>query len=184
MTLDNFWSIIDQSRQDKRSPRSQGDALQKLLKRLPANEIIDFSKYFEEVMEQSYTQIVLAAATIIYVGLSTSNRGPSDDSFDDFRAWLIGQGRAVFTMVTEDPDSLAELLDHPVSLDFFNGEPLLLADDSAFQEVVGNARVQNRVVDHLDYNVRFGRPEGEPWHRGDLPRLLPKLSAMFNPDAE
>src|SRR3712207_8125782 len=37
--------------------------------------------------------------------------GASDDAFDFFRCWLIGQGREVFEGALHDPDALADLLD-------------------------------------------------------------------------
>jgi hypothetical protein len=36
-----------------------------------------------------------------------ANGGCSDDGFDYFRGWLIGQGRKVYETVLADPDSLA-----------------------------------------------------------------------------
>jgi hypothetical protein len=37
------------------------------------------------------------------------NGGMGADSFDSFRDWLIGRGRAVFEQVLADPDSLADV---------------------------------------------------------------------------
>ncbi|GLY88423.1 DUF4240 domain-containing protein [Actinoallomurus iriomotensis] len=39
------------------------------------------------------------------------DRGFNADTFDDFRAWLIGQGRVAFERVVDDPNNSADLLD-------------------------------------------------------------------------
>ncbi|MEU7830493.1 DUF4240 domain-containing protein [Nonomuraea sp. NPDC049129] len=39
------------------------------------------------------------------------DKGFNDDAFEDFRAWLIGQGRVAFDRVVDNPDNFADLYD-------------------------------------------------------------------------
>ena len=63
--------------------------------------------------------------------------GASDDAFDYFRCWLIGQGREVFEGALHDPDALAELLeDFDEEIDG-DGEELGYAADEAYEQLTG-----------------------------------------------
>lgn len=70
---------------------------------LPTEEILDFEEQLAEAKHQAYRWEVWGAAYLI-------NGGCSDDGFQDFRAWLVAQGRDTFRRAVADPDSLAE---HP-----------------------------------------------------------------------
>jgi Protein of unknown function (DUF4240) len=43
------------------------------------------------------------------------NGGCSDDGFNDFRGWLIAQGRTVYEAALENPDSLADIVPENVT---------------------------------------------------------------------
>jgi Protein of unknown function (DUF4240) len=53
-------------------------------------------------MAESYHWDLWGAAYLL-------NFGSSDDGFDDFRGWLLAQGRAVWEAALRDPDGLAKL---------------------------------------------------------------------------
>jgi hypothetical protein len=55
----------------------------------PAEEIVAAQQVLWDLMAESYTNPLWAAAYVI-------NGGCSDDGFDYFRGWLIAQGREVF----------------------------------------------------------------------------------------
>jgi hypothetical protein len=102
--------------------------------------------------------------------------GASDDAFDYFRCWLIGQGREVFEGALHEPDSLADLLgefDEEIDGD---GEELGYAADEAYEELTG------AVAPDLGIPPAPAEPEGTPVdfeNTAELERLYPKLSERF-----
>jgi hypothetical protein len=65
-------------------------------------DILRWHKIFEEYHGLSYKNRLWDAATVM-LGYC------SDDGFEDFRGWLIAQGRNVFLKALADPNSLADL---------------------------------------------------------------------------
>jgi hypothetical protein len=72
------------------------------LSRLPLEEILSFKHHWDAARTRADSWDLVGAAYIIdaYV---------SDDSFADFRSWLILHGRGIFDRAVEDADSLAGL---------------------------------------------------------------------------
>ncbi|QKW32749.1 DUF4240 domain-containing protein [Actinomadura sp. NAK00032] len=103
MDEDKFWAVIEECRAD-----SGGDlaalvnSLERSLSMLPADEAAAFFDRWQAVGERARRWLVWDAACVL---LSWT----IDDSFADFRAWLITRGRAAFKAVVDDPDNLADL---------------------------------------------------------------------------
>jgi len=100
-----FWDIIDQSRGStkKISHDRQIKNLTKVLSSLSGDEILQFNNRFHLLLKQCYTWDLWGAAFII-------NGGCSDDTFDYFRSWLIGQGKQAFYDAVADPETLKDIL--------------------------------------------------------------------------
>src|SRR5437588_12176207 len=95
-----FWRLIEAAKQESNGKVEQEvDELYQMLLVLPAAEIAEFHNHFWELMDQSYTWDLWAAAYIILGGCS-------DDAFDYFRGWLIAQGESVFENAMKDPETL------------------------------------------------------------------------------
>ena len=101
MDEDAFWAMIDARVSVSEALDVDVSALQAALQRLPLDEIAAFDAILQRRMRTSYTWSLWGAAYLI-------NGGCSDDGFDYFRAWLIGQGRDIFERALSDPDSLAD----------------------------------------------------------------------------
>src|SRR5947209_1752683 len=99
MTEDEFWGHIDATRRD--DPDAHADALTGRLATRPAEDIVDFQFWWDRMSAAAYQRDVWAAAYY-------ANGGCSDDGFDDFRAWLVLQGRDAFRAVVADPNRLAD----------------------------------------------------------------------------
>ncbi len=100
------------------------------LVRLDPESVLDFARHFEARYSRAYTWDLWGAAWVLL-------DGASDDAFDFFRCWLIGQGRDVFEGAVHDPDALAELLgDFDEELDG-DGEDLGYAADEAYEQLTG-----------------------------------------------
>lgn len=100
MTLDEFWEHIRATKREDTDDHAK--ALVARLAKLPPAEIIDFDHWWGVLKGEAYTWDIWGAAYVL-------NGGCSDDSFSDFRSWLVLQGREVFQAVVSNPDSL---LDH------------------------------------------------------------------------
>jgi uncharacterized protein DUF4240 len=97
MTEDVFWELIDHGL----GHQSIGERLETLPDRLalfkPA-EIRKFDQILRELDNAVYRTDIWALAYLL-------RGGCSDDSFDDFRGWLILQGRKVFKSTLAEPDN-------------------------------------------------------------------------------
>jgi hypothetical protein len=105
--------------------------------------------------------------------------GASDDAFDFFRCWLIGQGREVFEGAMHDPDTLAELLeDFDEEIDG-DGEELGYAADEAYEQLTG------AVAPALGIPAAAAEPEGTPLefeNESVIAERYPKLWERFRED--
>ena len=105
MNKEQFWELIAAARDRAINPHD-GEAVAReatsLLADRPVEEIVAAEQVLWDLMVESYTNPLWAAAYI-------ANGGCSDDGFDYFRGWLIAQGREVFERVVHDPDALADL---------------------------------------------------------------------------
>lgn len=161
-----FWQLIDESRvaaggaRDMDSAAEQAEALEDLLTREAPADIVDFERLFSEYMARSYDWGLWGAAYVL-------NGGCSDDGFDYFRAWLIGQGRKVFEAVLADPDSLVDYVDDEVEC-----EDLLSVASRAYEEQTGD-ELPTLTVELPD------EPRGEAWEEEELAERFPRLSARF-----
>jgi Protein of unknown function (DUF4240) len=98
-----FWELIEQARSTTHDDEHLVERVATALLALPTEEILDFEEHLSEAEHRAYRWEVGGAAYLI-------NGGCSDDGFQDFRAWLVAQGRDTFTRGVADPDSLTE---HP-----------------------------------------------------------------------
>lgn len=99
MTQDEFWAHIRASY--RRDVDDHADHLAARLARLPVDEILEFGRLWLMAKATAHTWDLWGAAYLI-------NGGCSDDGFDEFRNWLILQGRETFDAAVANPDSLAD----------------------------------------------------------------------------
>lgn len=126
-----FWALIDSTREAAEGdPEEQADVLIERLTRLDPDAVMFFARHFESRYNRAYQWDLWAAAWILL-------DGASDDAFDAFRCWLIGQGREVFETAAHDADSLADVLqgfDEELDGD---AEDLGYAADEAYEQLTG-----------------------------------------------
>eukprot|EP00903_Cladosiphon_okamuranus_P001597 g1595.t1 len=97
MDEDLFWQLIEEGLVDQ----PLGERLDTLLDRLAALKpaaIREFSKILHTLEARAYRTDIWALAYLLQGGCS-------DDAFEEFRGWLILQGREVFEAALEDPDN-------------------------------------------------------------------------------
>jgi hypothetical protein len=102
MTHDEFWRLIEKARPRSNDPERHCDAMTDLLAKLEPTEILHFEYIFTGLFRKAYRADLWTVITEI-------DGGCGDDSFMDFRSWLIMQGEDVFETVLASPDYLAEI---------------------------------------------------------------------------
>ncbi|MDX3524713.1 DUF4240 domain-containing protein [Streptomyces scabiei] len=108
MNITDFWSLIDAAREAAAPSASDpskaiASALVDRLATTSKQSVLEFEELFEQLHDALCRWDVWAAAYLI-------GGGCSDDSFMDFRAGLIAQGRDWYERTAALPDALA---DHP-----------------------------------------------------------------------
>jgi len=98
-----FWNIIEATSPASRGDDRQLDELRNRLDRLSTDDLEKFIRVYDHLMAQTYRWDLWGAAYVV-------QGGASDDAFEDFRKWLISQGKSRFEQVAGDPDSLADVI--------------------------------------------------------------------------
>ncbi len=168
MDTSQFWQLIERSKAESGGDCDrQVEALTSILLALPAKEIEEFDRLFDHFQDQAYRNDLWAAAYIM-------NGGCSDDGFEYFRSWLIGQGATTYTTALRDPETLVAVCTPHSPADpyfMYECESLAYAPLEAYEQKTGQ---------EMPY-TGAGAPEliGEPWEDDDLPAMFPKLWAAF-----
>ncbi|MET7384736.1 DUF4240 domain-containing protein [Streptomyces sp. NPDC005385] len=145
-----FWQLVDSTRETAEGdPEEQADLLVERLVQLDPDSVLDFARHFESRYNRAYRWDLWGAAWVLL-------DGASDDAFDFFRCWLIGQGREVFEGAMHDPDTLAELLDDFDEEIDGDGEELGYAADEAYEQLTG------AVAPDLGIPAAASEPAGTP----------------------
>ncbi|MBV1941234.1 DUF4240 domain-containing protein [Streptomyces sp. BV286] len=176
MNKEQFWQLIEAAR-NQTSNLNDGELVARRaasqLATYPAEEIVASQQVLWDLMADSYTNPLWAAAYVI-------NGGCSDDGFDYFRGWLIAQGREVFERIVADPDALAEV--PVVRAAAADGIDL---DCEEALSIVWNAHVMatGRQLPDDAFTIRY--PELDPtWgfdfdDQAEMTRHLPRLAALY-----
>lgn len=165
-----FWEHVDSAREAAEGdPVEQADVLIERLTQLDPEAVAVFARHFESRFNRAYGWDLWAAAWILL-------DGASDDAFDSFRCWLIGQGREIFEAAAHDADALAALLrDFDEEVDG-EAEDLGYAADEAYEQLTGTD------LPDLELPEPPEDPEGTPLNLEDdraLAERLPKLWERF-----
>jgi hypothetical protein len=186
---DQFWTLVEQTKGG--DCQQHADRLTARLRELGPAGILAFQAVWDQLMDDSYRWDLWGAAYL-------ANGGCSDDGFDYFRGWLIGQGRKVYETVLADPDSLAAHADGrdrrsgwgglevPVRLEC---EDLTVVAYWAYEAVTGQEPPLEPRPRETGAPVRH-RPAGEDWDFDDLgemrrryPRVWAAVREQYDDDA-
>jgi hypothetical protein len=105
MTEDIFWQLIDKAK--KAGKGDFGEACEKLtslLKKQKVDDIVSFENILNKKIKAATTYEMLLACFIV-------NSYISDDTFENFCAWLIGQGKSDYELAIAEPNHFCNLLD-------------------------------------------------------------------------
>ncbi|MEV4757964.1 DUF4240 domain-containing protein [Micromonospora sp. NPDC049559] len=173
MRTDAFWALIDEARTgaggDTEAIATRAAAL---LARRDVTEIAGWQRHLRRVLAASYRVDLWGAAYLI-------NGGASDDGFEYFRGWLIGQGREVFARAVAEPDTLAELppiRQAAATGEEFESERMLgIAADAYRQATAAELPPDPDPVPYPEISDDFWDFDDEEEAR----RHLPRLAALF-----
>jgi hypothetical protein len=127
----DFWQLIDATREAADGdPDEQADALVDRLAQLTPDDVVDFARLFEARFQRAFTVDLWGAAHLLL-------GGASEEDFDFFRCWLIGQGREVYEGAVHHPDELAELVPDFDEDEDGDAEDLGYAADEAHEQLTG-----------------------------------------------
>ncbi len=160
MTIDKFWKLIEQVKDDEEPEVG----LDLSLRKLAPEELISYQEHFDALVRKAYRWDLWGAAYIM-------EGGCSDDGFIDFRYGLIAQGRDVYDAALENPDSLADLEIEGISNELFG-----YVAEEVYEEVTGEDEMPRKPVQDPP------EPLGEEWDFDDPKenaRRLPKLWARY-----
>lgn len=102
MPMDNFWRIIELSK--AATQPEQLEMLKNELQQLSLPELISFQRRFLTMKSALYDWDLWLVAWLLAGGLC------SDDTFADFRNWVISQGRQRYETALTNPDDLVDVL--------------------------------------------------------------------------
>ena len=100
---DTFWTLIAQAKEHTSGP---SEWLMEQLVDMGPEQAKKFDDIANAYIGLAYQYGLWTAASVM------ERHSCSDDSFIDFRAWLVGQGRDVYMAALKDPDSLADAPDY------------------------------------------------------------------------
>ena len=165
MDEDKFWQII-QSTKDKAKDdfENQQEELEKKLQKLTPDEIILFGNRFRFFRGQAYTWKLWGAIYIIHGGCG-------DDSFNDFREWVIGQGKEFYYKTIKDPETLVEVETELIEETEWEG--LGYVPSTVFEELTGQ-KMPYPFKENIETIGTEWKEKGD-----DLKNMFPKLYAKY-----
>lgn len=163
MTREEFWQLIEQSR----TTGDQYDWLETQLRSAGKDAIISFEDNLRRVILDASNFQILAANFVI-------NSYVSDDGFEDFRAWLVSQGRQRFESALRNPESIADWLDCK-DVDSVDGERLVTMAYSILDESGEVDELFDRV--HVPRDLEFETPW--PQTKAEYLKMFPRLVGKF-----
>jgi len=168
MDKQQFWKIVAESRSSKAAhPEECEPQLIELLKKLNADEIVEWNHIFDQLAKDAYTVDQIAACNLI-------NGGAGDDGFYYYRCWLIGMGREVYESAMANPDSLADI----VSGDDEAEAEIYAAAHRAWMIVTGNPDTEPYPARNETTDLK-----GEDWDIDDeteVTKRMPRLSKIYD----
>jgi len=161
-----FWKIIKTCKDKAKADyEQQQEELRNELRKMTPNDIIMFGNRFRYFRGQANTWELWGAIYIIYGGCG-------DDSFNDFREWVIGQGKDFYYKTIQNPESLVDIetgIIVEVEWEGLGYVPL-----SVFEELTGQEMPYQYQENHNTTGNEWAE-EGD-----DLKNMFPKLYAKYS----
>jgi len=172
MRTDDFWAVIDRATADR--PGSPAEVARRATAELVGqapDEIVAWGRHLDKVLAASGKEDLWAAAYLI-------NGGCSEDGFDNFRGWLIANGRDVVARAVREPDSLVDLPSVRAAAStgaVFEAEEVLTIAEEAHRQATGDELPPSETSrTRLDPAMLWDFDNED-----EMRKRLPRLSALF-----
>ena len=175
MSEEEFWSIIGDAKNNTTNGEELAQHVKSTLEKKNIESILGFDYWFSKFHYGSYNGDLWCTA---YVAMG----GCSDDGFDYFRAWMIGQGREVFEAALQEPDTLVSVLE-TIGEEVPENEALLIAASRAYEAKTGkDIKAFYEVLDEYETDFgSFSQPKLN-WNEKDeesMKKICPKVFERF-----
>jgi hypothetical protein len=165
MSDDEFWKLIQLTFDNSEGDYdTQQDELTIELKKLSPQDIILFDNKFRQLRGLAYNWELWGAIYIIHGGCG-------DDSFTDFRDWVIAQGKEFYYTTLANPESLVEIDQEKIDIDW---EGIGYIPNTVFKDMTG----QTLPIGFEESQEITGKQWKE--ETDDLKNMFPKLSAKYS----
>lgn len=173
---DTFWTLVGQARsqcgEDLDATRTW---LAEQLSELESKQALNFDSILSAYSHLAYQYGLWTAASVMLDGCS-------DDSFTDFRNWLIAQGKDVYLAALKDPDSLADV--HIYGGGCF--ESLASVGSRVYEKLTGrnayydfDRPAYERLKLELAKDIEYGEGINYPYLWSETADYLPRLCAKY-----
>ena len=182
ITPDTFWTLIAQAK-DSWGGTHEAAAywLAERLLEMGPEQTLNFHGILRGYMKLAYQYGLWNAAILIL------EDGCYGDKFNDFRAWLIYQGKETYLAALKDPDSLADIPDHENCR--FMALPYV--GDMAYERLRGrmphvdmDPDAHRRLTAELKKGIVYGAETGYPHEWSEIAAYLPRLTARHTTPEE
>ena len=182
ITPDTFWTPIAQAK-DSWGGTHEAAAywLAERLLEMGPEQTLNFHGILHGYMKLAYQYGLWNAAILIL------EDGCYGDKFEDFRAWLIYQGKETYLAALKDPDSLADIPDHENCR--FMALPYV--GDMAYERLRGrmphvdmDPDAHRRLTAELKKGIVYGAETGYPHEWSEIAAYLPRLTARHTTPEE
>ena len=182
ITPDTFWTLIAQAK-DSWGGTHEAAAywLAERLLEMGPEQTLNFHGILHGYMKLAYQYGLWNAAILIL------EDGCYGDKFEDFRAWLIYQGKETYLAALKEPDSLADIPDHENCR--FMALPYV--GDMAYERLRGrmphvdmDPDAHRRLTAELKKGIVYGAETGYPHEWSEIAAYLPRLTARHTTPEE
>jgi len=157
-----FWEVINETlKKSNGDYELQQEILEKELKKLSLQEIIEFDNRFKELRGKANNWELWGAIYII-------NGGCGDDSFHYFREWIISQGKEFYYKTIENPKTLIDL---KVDVTEIEWEGISYVASTLFEKIT-NKEIPSEFIENYEVN-------GNEWEEEELQNIFPELIKKY-----
>jgi hypothetical protein len=166
MEENEFWKIIESSGSPKNcTPNEQCDKIISQLSKKSKNDLISFANIHQDILKKAYTRSMLIACYILIKYIS-------DDTFEDFRNWVILNGKDRFYKTIKEPDFIVSYITVEDPVEEVTGEALCFVCEEAWDGDIKELEENYIYPEHANIDDSFPSIE-------EREKSFPKLLSMF-----
>jgi len=177
LSLDQFWDLVERSLKRTLAgdqPNGFEDAYRSTLDdeliKLPVRDIMEFAFLDFRLSRRLHTGNLQGVCWMI-------NEVGHDDTFEDFKSWLVYMGREIYETAVRSPDDLVDHIDSwGATIDCGPGAWSLIENLHAEGEI-SDAQFRWYESEIEDIRENCAPPDEDDWEkRSQLPGLFPRLA--------